>query len=213
MLGRSSAESSWLLTGETIQLQPRDPQEWTITDQRGPHTVMVALEGELPSAFPDQGESDIEAPATASTSVRVLVAGSGSLLRDEFLPSREQSRGQMTGGVALALNSIDWLTQDADLIAIRAKNIEDPALDVPQSVTSAQDEALAAAEEGDQQGANEAVERYNAAIEEWDTRKKMYKFGMLGLPLLVVIFGLIRWQMRKNKRASLRQLRQQKGRS
>ena len=60
--------------------------------------------------------------------------------------------------MALALNAVDWLAGDADLIAIRAKNIEDPALDVPQSLTSARDDALSAAEEGDEAGVNEAIE-------------------------------------------------------
>ncbi|MGE0786251.1 MAG: GldG family protein [Sandaracinaceae bacterium] len=218
ILARSSADASWLLTGDTIQLQPRDPSEWTITGERGPFDVMVALEGQLPSAFPDSAASggeggDIDAPAQAAESVRVLVAGSGSLLRDEFLPSAEQGRqAQMTAGVALALNAIDWLTQDQDLIAIRAKSVEDPALDVPQSVILARDEALTAAQEGDEQSANEAVDRYNAAIEAWDTKKKFYRYGMLLLPLVVIVFGLIRWQMRHSRRLSLQSQKRPDGR-
>lgn len=218
ILGRSSAEQSWLLTGESIALQPREPQEWgsTINDQTGPHTVMVALEGQLPSALAEEERGD--APAQSSEEVRVLIAGSGALLRDEFLPNPQQQRGpQMTGGVALALNSIDWLTQDADLIAIRAKNIEAPALDVPQSVTAAREEVQDAAtdEEGNQANVNEAIDSYNEAIEAWDQRKLYTKIGLLSLPILVILFGLGRWQMRKNKRANLEALRKKltKGRA
>lgn len=209
ILGRSSAEQSWLLTGESIQLQPREPQEWgsTITDQSGPHTVMVALEGQLPSALGEEERGD--APAQASSDVRVLVSGSGSLLRDEFLPNPQQQRQAPGDGVALALNSIDWLTQDADLIAIRAKNIDAPALDVPQSVQLAREEVQEAAtdEEGDQASVNTAIDSYNEAIEAWDQRKLYTKVFLFSLPVLVILFGLGRWQMRKSKRANLEALR------
>lgn len=224
VLARSSGGSgpdesqSWLLTGETIQLEPRDPSTWTLEGARGPHTLMVALTGELPSAFgegavsaTDEPAPDIEAPARATREVRVLVAGTGALLRDEFLPQQEQLRGG-GGGVALALNAVDWLAADADLIAIRAKNIEDPALDVPQSVTSAREAAIEAAEGGDAEAANEAIERHNEAQEAWENKKLMYRLGItFGLPLFVLLFGLLRWQLRSNKRASLEELRKTLG--
>ncbi|MCA9606106.1 MAG: GldG family protein [Myxococcales bacterium] len=206
VLARSSEDASWLMTGETIQLEPRDPREWVIGNDEGPFNVMVALQGILPTAF-GEGESSeegeaVEAPAQSEHEVRVLVAGSGALLRDEFLPQEAQARGG--SGIALALNAVDWLAGDADLIAIRAKNIEDPALDVPQSLTSARDAALAAAEEGDEAGVNEAIERHNAAQEEWENKKLMVRMGItFGLPLIVMLFGLIRWQLRSNKRANL----------
>lgn len=204
VLARSSEDASWLMTGETIQLEPRDPREWVIGGDEGPHTVMVALTGTLPSAFDAAAseENAIEAPSESEGEVRILVAGSGALLRDEFLPQDAQARGG--SGMALALNAVDWLAGDADLIAIRAKNIEDPALDVPQSLTAARDEAIAAAEEGDEAGVNEAIERHNEAQEEWENKKLMVRLGVtFGLPLVVMLVGLIRWQMRSSKRASL----------
>jgi gliding-associated putative ABC transporter substrate-binding component GldG len=219
VLGTSSEDASWLLTGDTIQLRPRDPREWTIGGQTGPHKVMVALSGQLPSAFAagpmssgEEEASDIEAPAQSEEEVRVLVAGSGALLQDQFLPSREQSRGQMTGGLALALNAVDWLAADADLIAIRAKNIEDPALDVPQDVRTAEQEIREAAEEaaqtGDESGIEEARARHEEAMDAWETKKWTYRLSIIGgVPLLIILFGLLRWNMRKNKRANLQELR------
>lgn len=216
VLGTSSDDASWLLTGENIQLRPRDPREWTITGARGPHTVMVALSGQLPSAFAasamsggdDAQTRDDDTPAQAERDVRVLVAGSGALLGDQFLPSREQSRGQMTGGLALALNAVDWLAADADLIAIRAKNIEDPALDVPQSVRTAEEEIREAAETGDDAEVEQALARHKEAMDSWDRKKWIYRLSIIvGVPVLVLIFGLIRWNMRKSKRADLQELR------
>jgi ABC-type uncharacterized transport system involved in gliding motility auxiliary subunit len=177
--------------------------------------MMVGLQGQLPSAFAagpvssgEEEESDIEAPAQAEREVRVLVAGSGALLRDQFLPNPEQSRGQMTGGLALALNAVDWLAADADLIAIRAKNIEDPALDVPQSVRTAEEEIREAAETGDDSEVEAALARHEEAMDAWETKKMTYRLSIIiGVPLLIIIFGLIRWNMRKNKRANLQELR------
>lgn len=216
VLARSSGEDqSWLLTGDTIQLEPRDPSQWALTGERGPFILMVALTGELPTAFPeaatsgdDEPEVDIDAPAQATREVRVLVAGSGALLRDEFLPQQDRQQGRGGGGLALALNAVDWLAADSDLIAIRAKNIEDPALDVPQTVTSARDDAIEAAEGGDEATFDAAIERHNEAQEEWDNKKLMYRLGItFGLPLFVLLFGLLRWQLRSNRRANLEELR------
>ena len=228
ILARSSGEDqSWLLTGDSIALQPRDPSQWTLGGERGPHNLMVAIcrgeeetdncsQGTLPSAFPEaavSGEesSDIEAPAESTGTVRVLVAGTSSIVRDEFLPQQQQ---RVRGGseIAMALNMVDWLAADADLIAIRAKNIEDPALDVPQAVTSARDEAIDAAEEaqqtGDTEAVDDAIERYTEAQEDWENKKLMYRLGItFGLPLFILLFGLLRWQLRSSKRASLEELR------
>ncbi|MBX3268764.1 MAG: GldG family protein [Sandaracinaceae bacterium] len=208
VLARSSEDGSWLMSGTTIQLEPRDPREWRITQERGPHNVMVALSGTLPSAFDaaGEGEGSIAAPAQSEREVRILVAGSGAMLRDEFLPQEERARAG--SGVALALNAVDWLAGDADLIAIRAKNVEDPALDVPQSLLSAREEAIAAAEEGDEAGVNQAIDRHNQAQQAWENKKLMYRLGItFGLPVIVMLFGLVRWQLRSNKRANLEELR------
>ncbi len=218
VLARSSGEDlSWLMTGDNLELQPRDPREWSPTGNVGPHTVMVALDARLPSAFTGPAPASeggapapqIEAPAQSARAVRVLVAGTGALFRDEFLPPPEQQeQGQMSGGLALALNAIDWLAQDADLIAIRAKNIEDPALDVPQHVQEAEQEVRTAAEQGDEEETEDALARHREAIKEWDSKKAWYRYGItIGLPLLIALAGLGRWYLRANKRSNLDQLR------
>ncbi|MFK7987884.1 MAG: GldG family protein [Sandaracinaceae bacterium] len=213
VLGRSGEESSWLLTGDSIQLQPRDPREWQIGSETGPHSIMLALSGELPSAFPTAGEGEaaIDAESASTSEVRVLVAGSGAVLRDQFLPSRQRA-GQMTGGLAFALNAVDWLAADSDLIAIRAKNIEDPAIDVPQDVRQAQEDfreaVSSAAETGDETGIEAAVEEHDAAMESWESKKSIYRWGIgFGLPIFVILFGLIRFAMRRNQQDRLRALR------
>jgi ABC-type uncharacterized transport system involved in gliding motility auxiliary subunit len=226
-LARSS-DQSWLLTGESIGLQPRMPREWQQTGEAGPFPLMVALRGKLPSAFggasnmspvEDQPAPTVEAPAQADDA-RVLVAGTGFFMRDEIMGQPQPGREcELSGPLALALNAVDWLAQDADLIAIRAKNVEEPTIEVPQNVREAEQEArdaaetaLSAAQQGDEAAANEAVEERNEALERrkaamaaWDAKKALYRWGnILGIPLVFAVFGLIRWQIRTNKRKNLK---------
>ncbi|MCA9602919.1 MAG: GldG family protein, partial [Myxococcales bacterium] len=165
-----TSENSWLMTGERIDLQPKDPREIDTSGPTGPFTLLATVSGTLPSAFPNNASVAAEAPATieapdsSKTPVRVLVAGGALFVRDEAMPQPQgQEQCPMTNNVALALNAVDWLTQDSDLIAVRAKNVEDPAIDVPSDVQAAEDAArtaqdsvVAAAQVGDAANAEKA---------------------------------------------------------
>lgn len=220
ILGRSSEGGSWLLTDSTISLGPRDPSEWqrTVGSDRGPFNVLVALSGELPTAFPASASSNtdsptplIEAPAISERPVRVLVAGTGTMLRDEFIPRAGQRGQQLTEGAVVALNGIDWLSEDADLIAVRAKSVDEPLIETDEILAvqeAAQAEQDAAAQD-DIEGVRAARERLIEANEAWK-RKKLWGYQVplsAGLPLLVAVFGLLRWWTRANKRANLQKLR------
>ena len=204
VLMRSSAEDhSWLLENgsDPVSLRIREPGEWreTMGGQSGPFTLAVALQATLPSAY---GGDDVHSEGEA----RVLVVGTSTVIRDEFLPQEGQlSDADLAGAMAFALNSVDWLAQDSDLIAIRAKSIEEPALAVPQTVQSATAEALEHAQEGDEAGMQEALTHRTEALAEWESRKAMYRWGnTLLVPLAFALFGIFRWRMRANKKASLR---------
>ena len=176
----------------------------------GPFDLMVAIEGKLPSAFAAPINEDdanaISAPRVAENDVRVLVVGTGSFLEDAFMPPRpQQGDVQMNAALALALNAIDWLAVDSDLIAIRAKTSEQPALDIPDSVLAAESTVLAKAEEGDKAGVDSALAERKAAIESWNTKKRAYRWlNTLGIPFLVALFGLLRWRQRLNKKKTLK---------
>lgn len=211
-----SSEISWMLDGERIDLSPRDSRQWR-GRQDGPLPLMVAIEGQLPSAF---GGGEGETPARAERDARVLVVGGAFLIRDEALPQPNQAgEAQVSAGVALALNAVDWLAQDSDLIAIRAKNVEDPPLEVPSDVQeaqeaqqAAQEKALEADREGDVAEVEAALEQAEAAeeqakdaIEAWEAKRNVYQYGnMLGIPIAFALFGVIRWQLRKRKRQTLK---------
>jgi ABC-type uncharacterized transport system involved in gliding motility auxiliary subunit len=211
--GRESP-GSWLLEGDSVDLHIREGREWMGTipadeDLSGPFVLAVALEttaeSPLPSAFAS-GESSEGALAAAEGSSHILVVGSSSMLRDEFLgPVDQIPEAELAGAMAFPLNAIDWLAQDSDLIAIRAKTIEEPQLEVPQSVRDATEAALTSAGEGDEAGMSEAIEQRTEALEAWDSRKARFRwFNTLLIPLAVELFGVIRWQMRQRKRATLK---------
>ena len=209
VLARSS-QDSWTMSGETISLAPRNPRDWQMSTDAGPFDLMVAIEGKLPSAFAAPINEDdanaISAPRVAENDVRVLVVGTGSFLEDAFMPPRpQQGDVQMNAALALALNAIDWLAVDSDLIAIRAKTSEQPALDIPDSVLAAESTVLAKAEEGDKAGVDSALAERKAAIESWNTKKRAYRWlNTLGIPFLVALFGLLRWRQRLNKKKTLK---------
>jgi len=213
VLGRTT-KNSWHISGENVDLKPRSPREWVISEPRGPFPVIVAIEGKLPSAFRAEAVSSAEGgaaagpkgPERAQKDVHVFVVGSSGFLRDEFLPPPERAReGELTSSVALGLNAIDWLAQEDALIAIRAKNVEDPLIEVPATVKEAEEEARAAAKEGDQGGTSAALQKRKEAVEDWDAMKARYRMLNITLmPLLLIAFGLIRWQIRKQKRANIK---------
>jgi ABC-type uncharacterized transport system involved in gliding motility auxiliary subunit len=209
VLARSS-EDSWTMSGPTIALEPRNPREWEMSAEAGPFDLMVALEGKLPSAYAtssgEQAETAIPSPPATERDVRVLVVGTSTFLEDSFMPPRPpQGEVQMNAALALALNAIDWLAADSDLVAIRAKTIEEPALDIPDSVLAAEDTVLTAAEEGDEASVRAALEERRAAIESWDAKKLAYRWlNTLGIPLLVALFGLFRWRRRSKKKQTLK---------
>jgi ABC-type uncharacterized transport system involved in gliding motility auxiliary subunit len=178
--------------------------------EAGPFDLMVALEGKLPSAYAapidEEPATAVQTPPFAEADVRVLVVGTSTFLEDSFMPPRPpQGEVQMNAALALALNAIDWLAADSDLIAIRAKTIEEPALDVPDSVLAAEGTVLTAAEEGDEAGLQSGLEERRAAIESWDAKKRSYRwFNTLGIPFVVALFGLFRWRQRSNKKKTLK---------
>ncbi len=181
-----------------------------MTSDAGPFNLMIAIEGKLPSAYVAPMNEDtpnpIQAPPVAEGQVRVLVSGTSTFLEDAFMPPpSQQGDVQMNAALALALNAVDWLAADSDLIAIRAKTVEEPALAVPDSVLAAENTARAAAEEGDEAAVESALDERTAAIESWDAKKRAYRWvNTLGIPFLVALFGLFRWRQRSNKKKTLK---------
>ncbi len=211
VLARSSKDS-WTLKGESIDLKPRDPRQWSRSGTRGPFPLAIAVEGKLPSAFRAEALSSTEGgapagprgPAVATKPVHVFVSGSSGFIRDEFLPQPQQGQAEMNPSVAFGLNAVDWLSQEDALIAVRAKSVDEPLIEVPATVKEAEAEATTAAKAGDELGTEAALEKRKGALQDWDAKKSRVKLLNITLmPLLLLLFGVIRWQVRKQKRAKI----------
>jgi gliding-associated putative ABC transporter substrate-binding component GldG len=207
-----SSKDSWTLKGETIDLKPRDPRQWSRSGDRGPFPLAIAIEGKLPSAFRAEALSSSDGaapqgprgPAVAQKPVHVFIAGSSGFIRDEFLPAPQGGQAEMNPSVAFGLNAVDWLSQEDALIAVRAKSVEEPLIEVPATVKEAEAEATTAAKAGDETGTEAALEKRKGALQDWDAKKARVKLLNITLmPLLLLLFGVIRWQVRKQKRQKI----------
>lgn len=100
-------------------------------------------------------------PLQSSTDTRILVLGDGDFARDQFM-------GGNRDNITFFANMVDYLMDDAGLIAIRAKEASAPVLD-PVG----------------------------------DGAKKFIKYANLAVPpLLVIGYGLVRWRIRKRRKAA-----------
>jgi len=197
-----SSERAWLIEGDNVDLKPRSTREWRMSNKRGVFPVAIALEGKLPSAFAGAAP---RGPARAIKSVHVFVVASSGFVRDEFLPPADRANpADLNRAVAFGLNGADWLAQEDELIAIRAKSVEEPMIEVPATVQEAEEELKSAASEGDRSGAEAAVVKRKEALEDWDAKRSRIKLINIALwPLLFIAFGLVRWQLRRKKRANI----------
>ncbi|MCC7539512.1 MAG: GldG family protein [Deltaproteobacteria bacterium] len=208
-----TTDESWVQSG-SYELDPM--QRWRPEGRGGPFTLAIAAEGRLRSAFAGRpaaegGESsesgNIEAPATATKDARLLVVGSSGFADDNILAflSRMQ-RSQTPSNLALLLNAVDWLAQDADLVAVRAKEVEDPQVEAPRELRQQMQQANEQEENAQtRRQQREAQQRRTQAEAEWDAKKALYKWGnTFAWPLLFAIFGIVRWRLRLAQRASVK---------
>jgi gliding-associated putative ABC transporter substrate-binding component GldG len=140
------------------------------TGRAGPHSVAVAAEGTFPDRFAgttvtrpgaegDAGE--VQVPAPDAKPGRLLVVGSGDVLRDQY---------QMGGdNMPFVMNAIDWLARDEGLIALRSRGVTDRPL---EAVSDAARDGIKAA-------------------------------NIVGGAALLILFGLVRWKLRRVRRRRL----------
>ena len=191
----TSSQQSWKLTGSPIAVEP-GPGGWQPSRPFGPFPLIATLEGRLPSAFAVTASIDAasETAATGSPSqsrvpVRVLVAGSSSFLSETFVPPPDAFQNPQTASraqaiIAFTLNSLDWLANDNDLIAIRSKTIDAPMLDIQHEI-----ETVAATAQRDLDPRDSAgIERAQSQIRTMQDRFDR-KSGSAGMPRPISSFA------------------------
>lgn len=136
-LGRSSDQSWRETTG--VDMDPF--QDWKLGKNRGPFTLAAAIEGHFRSAWAGKQApgADVEDNESARPEVevieesqkpgRLLVVGDSDLLQDQVVGLMQRMQGtEQPSNLVFGANAVDWLTQEQGLIAVRAKNVEDPDL-------------------------------------------------------------------------------------
>lgn len=104
---RSSDRSTELplAAGSPFTLEPRALEEWPAGEAPGPRPLLVALEGALPL------RGDRATPADT----RVLIAGSGTMLRPELRPQAPYA--ERSSAFVVSRKLIDWVTGDGPSLA------------------------------------------------------------------------------------------------
>ena len=156
-----SSPKSWL-EQKPYNIDPRrDWREETVS-LTGPYTLMVQVNGKLPSHYAQEAQASGGGLLTESQSeARVIAVGGSSLFWDDFMARPNQ---------ALLLNVADWLLLDPALLAMRTRGLAEPPLQPEIS----------------------------------DATRAAVKYGnTFGLPLLLVLYGIVRWRMREARRATV----------
>jgi len=104
----------------------------------GPQVLGVALQGRIHSAFAPEANTEASGdagvsgntavPRQSTRDARLMVVSSGSMLALEPLRTMAQLSGGRPANLTMLFNTFDWLSQDIDLMAIRAKDTSDPQL-------------------------------------------------------------------------------------
>jgi len=122
-----TTNKAWLQT-ENFNLDPQSQQNTVNAKTQGQKNLAVAVFGPLTSYFKDKDLPKSNAIKTENETFtektdwsRIVLMGDSDFIEDGFLTS-------FNGNAVYIQNIIDGLTQDADLISIRSKEVTDRAL-------------------------------------------------------------------------------------
>jgi gliding-associated putative ABC transporter substrate-binding component GldG len=128
------------------EILQQGPGQFMNAAQHGPYPVGVALEGAFRSAFAGRAEGSTEdggaggdasaptlpgasnVPERANSRARIMVISSGNMFALDHLRTLVQMTGGQSPNLQLFPNTFDWLSQDMDLLAVRAKDTSDPQI-------------------------------------------------------------------------------------
>jgi ABC-type uncharacterized transport system involved in gliding motility auxiliary subunit len=210
------------LKGESVDLKPL--QKWPAKLKglkQEQFAIAANVEGTLKTAFPEGDKEGVDTPAQSTKPARIFVMASSQFLANPLaragngpdmgqygmmmpnLGGDEQllmlagpyAQQFVTGSILVFKNTLDWLTGDTDLLAVSAKILSDPNLvygdrshvvitpDMTEDQIKKQEEELKAGRK--------------------DQQRNVQLLLILGIPLLLAAYGLLRWRMRLASRANV----------
>jgi len=133
-----------------------------------------AWAGKEPPKAIDEAKAEGQPPKKidkAEKPGRLIVVGTSWAPTDGIMSYLTRiERSDRVSNLAFMANAMDWMTQDEDLIAVRAKGIEEPPLD---------------------------------SVEE--SKRLSMKYGLIvGIPMIFILFGILRWRFRVARHARLK---------
>jgi ABC-type uncharacterized transport system involved in gliding motility auxiliary subunit len=210
------------LKGETVDLKPLQKWAGKLKGLKQEQFAVAAnVEGTLKTAFPEGDKEGVDTPAQSTKPARIFVLASSQFLANPLaragngpdmgqygmmmpnLGGDEQllmlagpyAQQFVTGSILVFKNTLDWLTGDTDLLAVSAKILSDPNLvygdrshvtitpDMTEDQIKKQEEELKAGRK--------------------DQQRNVQLLLILGIPLLLAAYGLLRWRMRLAARANV----------
>jgi ABC-type uncharacterized transport system involved in gliding motility auxiliary subunit len=210
------------LKGESVDLKPLQKWAGKLKGLKQEQFAIAAnVEGTLKTAFPEGDKEGVDTPAHSTKPARIFVLASAQFLANPLaragngpdmgqygmmmpnLGGDEQllmlagpyAQQFVTGSILVFKNTLDWLTGDTDLLAVSAKILSDPNLvygdrshvtitpDMTEDQIKKQEEELKAGRK--------------------DQQRNVQLLLILGIPLLLAAYGLLRWRMRLAARANV----------
>ena len=210
-------------TDDTVDLSPF--QSWRPKGQWEQFNLAANVEGRLKTAFPAGGDKqgvDGAAEVPEGKQARIFVVASSQFTANPFAragngPDMSQFGGMMPQGgdekllqiagpyadlsrgavpilyaILTMKNTLDWLSGDVDLLAVSAKILSEPGLEYGD----------VKAPKFDENATDEDLKRQEKDMKEArkTTQQKIEWILIFLSPLLFALYGIFRWQMRKNAR-------------
>ncbi len=217
VVARSTPNAS-VQTSETVDMKMR--KDWQPKPPYTQEVLAAFTEGKLKSAF---GSNDkIKVPDRSKEPSRILVVSSSEFITNPFAFSGNgpelggqfamlgavggdqqlqaiagpYARDFLTATILSFKNTLDWMSGDADLIAVSAKLLTDPNL----TYSSVSKPKIAA--EDDDAAIKKKDEEYRNARK--SVQKTVQWSLTLGMPFLFALIGIGRWRYREGKRNQMR---------
>jgi ABC-type uncharacterized transport system involved in gliding motility auxiliary subunit len=213
-----STPRSIVETGDTADLNPF--KRWTPKGQWAQYPIAAQAEGTLHTAFPSGDKMGVEAPDKSAKTARIFLVSSSQFLTNPFARAGNgmemnqfgmnmpvggdeklqqlagpYAQGALTQTILAFKDTLDWLSNDTDLLAVSAKLIQDPNL-VYGDVTK----PSFAENESDEQLRKHEEEMRQARKKTQNVVTLVLTFG---IPILFCLYGILRWRMRENSRANV----------
>jgi len=206
-----SSPKSWrdpeieVLPRDSTLLQSRELKLAEAGEKRSP--LVVALVGSFPSLFAGKPAPSPEGTETTETrpapiergpETRVVIVGDAEFAQDAMMRPGPGVSPSDTPNFHLVANLVDWLTLDQDLIQIRSRGTTDRRL--ADMRTEILDDLGGIEPEMTPEAARARIEK--AADLAAAKRRRIEWANYLGVPILVVLFGLVRFTVRRAQKAA-----------